>query len=152
MKMFAESLIKIGQSIPPSMRVYIEYLLPSAPTVRSSMVEITRSSRENLKSNLINILKGAADMKSDGVKGYVDGKKYYDLVIHYYDQSARGLKSNVLFLAEHKESSDSAISIRNTSDSNLHRHYGMKLDDLDDKITYVTDCAPVMACVFKSSI
>lgn len=60
--------------------------------------------------------------------------------------------SNVFFPVEQDESSESAISIRNTLGKNLRREYGMKLDDLDDKNSCMTDFAPGMARVFKSSI
>lgn len=83
MKMFPESLFKIGQPIPPSIHVDTDYLLPSGTTVRSSISELARASREKLKSKLINILKGGASLTSDGVKGYVDVKLYYSLVIQH---------------------------------------------------------------------
>lgn len=106
---FASSLVRAGQEVPPSTNVNIPYLLPSPPTVREGVSRLATRLRGEFKEDLPIILGIGGGMTCDGLKLDANGRKYYDLIIHYIDvpktetiEPIKVMRSRVVFIKGHE--------------------------------------------------
>lgn len=87
---FAESLVTAGQSLPPNVEVDVAALFPSPPTVRDGVTKLSSRLRESFKGTLPDLLKLGGGLTCDGLKLDSNGRKYYDLIIHYIEVPVAG--------------------------------------------------------------
>lgn len=129
MLMFAEALVSAGQSIPPNKSVDIAYMLPSPPTVRDGVRELATRLRAGFRKELSTILKIGGGLTCDGLKLDANGRKYYDLIIHYLDvprsetlEPKAVMRSRVVFFKRTRGKRN-----RRSSESNLSREATSRL-------------------------
>lgn len=161
MKEFAAALIRLGQNYPPSTEIDVSKLLPCYNTVRKEVITLSKVVQSEFKIELPKILEQGGAVTCDGVKLESNGKKYYNFNVSYLEvQRRKGppssgyewkIRSRLVFLANHK-GSESADCIRETIEKNLKSTTGFELSAFENNFTHVTDCAPVMARVFKASV
>lgn len=89
----------------------------------------------------------------------MSGRKFYDLVLHYFHFSAPhpltgvveiSMNSRVMFLQEH-QGPENASSIRSSFDLWLSDLYDTDFKTALSSFTFVTDCASTMPCIAGSS-
>lgn len=160
MKLFAQTLLDIGKTVPADKIIKADDVLPCAAAVRNSIqkkaCELRTSFRENHLERVMELGGGAT---SDGLKEKMSGRKFYDMVLHYFDfgkphpltgEVSIEMKSRVMFLMEHTEA-ETAVALRASFDTWLQEHHGVTLDEILQSFTFVTDCASTMPCIAGAS-
>lgn len=96
----------------------------------------------------------------DGLKQKVNGTKYYDFFVHYFEVQGHVsnfltveaiLRTRVLFLVA-CTGPKSASSLRATLDQKFLSSVGLSLDSFLLHLTFVTDFAAAIPCIVGSSV
>lgn len=160
MTKFAKALISFGQKLHPNAIVndrLVNQLLPAPQKVRESVSNKASVCRNKIKSNINILLERGGGITCDGLKQMVNGKKYYDLVIHFIDCTGDELKAHasvqslLLFIFLHA-GPESADALRHAIDAKLQSLYSISFGELMKHFTFVTDSAANMPRIVGSSV
>ena len=85
---FAKALISFGQTLHPTAIVndaLVNNILPAPQTVRASITSRASYTRKKIKDSMETLMKRGGGITCDGLKQRVNGKKYYDFVLHFVE-------------------------------------------------------------------
>lgn len=131
MRVFVRAVFEAGQRTPVNSRIDMKDLTPSATSLTKSLKEKAAEMRKDVRDLVImKAVKVGGGITSDGLKQKLQGKKYYDLVLHFFSfdknvltgQTSVKMVSQVLLLEEHA-GKDDAKSIRNALDHALDEKF-----------------------------
>lgn len=160
MYQFIKTILECGQACPVSSNLDVADLIPSDKTVADAVLRLANAQKADFKDrHLDKILSVGGGITCDGLKQKATGKKYYDFVVHYFDtpdvelltgETKVSLCSRVLLLEE-MVGSETPDAICSLLDCGLNARYEAGLEAFANRLTFVTDHASAISCVFGAS-